>query len=188
MNPQSPTVLESIPQLAPDIPSTAFAADNALMATIAILGGVILLAGFAWMLWGAYSKKRTVPASLSPEAVALAALAQLEQERPSLHPCALRLSLILRTFLAGQTQDTALYETHEEFSHRMDSLASLPKSCQYDMRCLLENLAEQKYTARSADDDHSLAASLIAQARELVKRITADQAKEAAERAKDDAS
>ncbi len=184
MNPTAP-ILEEIPQLAPDIPANAFAADNALMIAIAILGSIVLLAGFGWLLWSAYGKKRAAVPPPSPEAVALAAIHELEQERPALRPCALRLSLILRTFLAGQTQDTALYETHEEFSQRMDSLASLPETCQYDMRCLLETLAEQKYTARTAADDHSLATALIERARELVHRITTEQAREAAERAKD---
>ncbi len=184
MNPQSP-ILESIPRLAPDIPANAFAVDNALMVVIALLGGLVLLAAFAWLLWSAYGRKRALTPPPSPESIALAALEQLERERPSLRPCALRLSLILRTFLAGQTQDTALYETHEEFSHRMDSLASLPESCQYDMRCLLEALAEQKYSVRTAEDDHSLSTSFIERARELVKRITSEQRREAAERAKD---
>ncbi len=184
MEPRTP-ILESIPQLEPDIPASAFAADNLLMAVIAIIGGLILLAAFGWLLWSAYGKKRKATPPPSPEAMALAALDQLDNEQPSLRTCALRLSLVLRTFLAGQTQDTALYETHEEFSLRGDSLSSLPASCQYDMRCLLETLAEQKYAAHAAEAEPAQAAALIARARELVKRVTADQAREAAERAKD---
>ncbi len=178
-------ILESIPQLAPDIPANAFAADNALMMAIALLAAVALLAFFIWLLWSAYHKKRTAAPPPSPEAVALAELEILRKEQLPLRACALRLSLILRHFLAGQTQDTALYETHEEFSHRIDSLSSLPESCQYDMRCLLETLAEQKYAAAGAEADASHAAELMAQAQELVQRITADQLKEAAARAKD---
>ncbi len=178
------SIPESIPQLAPDLPASAFAADDALMAAIAIIGGLILLAGFGWLLWGAYGRKRTAPPPPSPEAVALAAIHQLQEERLPLRDCAQQLSLIIRTFLAGQTQDTALYETHEEFSHRMDSLSSLPESCQYDMRCLLETLAEQKYSVPSEATDPVLAAQLIVHARELVQRITTEQTREAAERDK----
>ncbi len=178
-------ILESIPTLAPDIPASAFAADNALMVAIALIGGLVLLAGFAWLLWSAYGKKRAATPPPAPEAIALAELERLQREMPPLRPCALRLSLILRAFLAGQTQDTALYETHEEFSHRIDSLASLPESCQYDMRCLLETLAEQKYSAEGAQQQAPLAAELITRARELVQRITTEQAREAAARAKD---
>ncbi len=176
------SIPESIPQLAPDIPAEAFAADNALMIAIALLGAAILLASFGWLLWSTWRRRRAAAPPPSPEALALAALSRLEEERLPLRPFALRLSLILRTFLAGQTQDKALYETHEEFSHRLDSLASLPKSCQYDMRCLLETLAEMKYSAPSAADAPEEAASLVLRARELVQRVTADQARESAER------
>ncbi len=184
MQPKS-SIIDSIPQLEPDIPASAFAADEVLMAAIAIIGGLVLLAGFAWLLWSAYGKKRTSTAPPSPEALALAALDELSREHLPLRPCALRMSFILRSFLAGQTKDTALYETHEEFSLRMDSLSSLPESCQYDMRCLLETLAEQKYAAGGREENPELAAGLMARARELVQRITAEQAKESAERAKD---
>ncbi len=184
MKPQ-PTILESIPQLAPDIPADAFAANNALMAAIAILGGLVLLIGFGLLLWSAYRRKRAAAPPPTPEALALEALSRLEEDMPPPRAAALRLSLILRTFLAGQTEDPALYETHEEFSHRIDSLSSLPESCQYDMRCMLETLAEQKYAAASAEAAPERTAALITQARELVQRVTTEQAREAAERAKD---
>ncbi len=181
----SPTpILENIPQLEPDIPANAFAADNALMVAIVIIGTLVLLAGGVWMLWGIYGKKKAAAPPPSPEAIALAAIDELRGQHLPLRPCALRLSLILRAFLAGQTQDTALYETHEEFSHRIDSLSSLPESCQYDMRCLLELLAEQKYSAPAAAEAPELEATLLTRARELVKRVTTEQAREAALRDK----
>ncbi len=183
MNPPA-SVPESIPQLAPDIPAEAFAADNTLMVAIALIGAAVLLAGFGWLLWSAYGKKRAAAPPPSPEAVALADLALLANEHLPLRAFALRLSFIMRTFLAGQTQDTALYETHEEFSLRMDSLSSLPESCQYDMRCLLELLAEQKYSAPAAAEAPELEATLLTRARELVKRVTTEQAREAALRDK----
>ncbi len=177
-------ILESIPPLAPDIPADAFAADNALMVAIAIIAGAVLMAGFAWLLWSAYGKKRPAAPPPSPEAVALAEISLLATERMALRPFSMRLSLILRTFLAGQTQDKALYETHEEFSLRLDSLSSLPESCQYDMRCLLEFLAEQKYSQSSTKEAPEEQARLLTQARELVQRITTEQAREAAQRDK----
>ena len=85
--------------------------------------------------------------------------------------CSLRLSMILRSFLAGQTQDSALYETHEEFSQRIDSLASVPMSCQLETRDMLEMLAEFKY-AGAMEHDPTRAHTLIEQARELVCRIS----------------
>ncbi len=180
MNPSSP-ILDNIPALAPDIPANAFAADNVLMATIAILAALVLLIGFILLLRSIRQSKRAAAPPLSPEALALAELARLEEELPPLRLCALKLSLILRGFLTGQTQDPALYETHEEFSLRIDSLSSLPESCQYDMRCLLETLAEQKYTDSAGQDNPTLARELITQARELVQRIAAAEAEKAAE-------
>ncbi len=178
-------IIDQIPPLAPDIPANAFAADYVLMAIIAILAGLVLLAGFGWLLWSIWQKRRTAAPPPTPEAVAQASINRLEEELPPLRLCALRLSLILRTFLAGKTHDPALYETHEEFSLRIDSLSSLPESCQYDMRCLLETLAEQKYTASATTENPVLAHQLITEARELVSRITAAQEQESAERSKE---
>ncbi len=171
-------ILDNIPELEPDIPATAFAADYVLMTAIAIIGALVILAGVGLLLWK--RRRRSTPPP-SPEAIALTELERLEKEALPLRPCALRVSLILRAFLAGQTQDPALYETHEEFSQRIDSLARLPESCQYDVRCLLETLAEQKYTATAGQDDPTLAHSFITRARELVERVSSEQAKAHAE-------
>ncbi len=170
-------ILDNIPELEPDIPATAFAADYVLMTAIAIIAALALLVSVGLLL---RSRRRSTPPP-SPEAIALTELERLEKEALPLRPCALRVSLILRAFLTGQTQDPALYETHEEFSQRIDSLARLPESCQYDVRCLLETLAEQKYTATAGQDDPALAHSFITRARELVERVSSEQAKALAE-------
>ncbi len=184
MNDPTP-IVDSIPQLEPDIPAEAFAADNFLMLVIVGLASAALLTGLALLLWSAYRRKCAASPLPSPEAIALTELARLEAELPPLRPCALQLSLILRRFLAGQAQDPALYETHEEFSLRIDSLASLPHNCQADMRDLLETLAEQKYTAAATQDNPQLARQLIERARDIVQRITTEQAKQAAELAQE---
>lgn len=103
---------------------------------------------------------------------------ELDAQLPPMRECSLRLSMILRTFLAGQAQDSALFETHEEFSQRMDSLSGVPQSCQLETRDLLDHLAEFKY-AGAAEHDVTRAHGLIAQARDLVSRIDVAQKKEA---------
>ncbi len=176
-------ILRAIPELEPDIPAESFA-GSAIGLTLGIAGGIILLLALAATLWWRYRHRRETPPPL-PKDIALAAIDKLEAEAPPLRECSLQLSLILRGFLSGQALDPALYETHEEFSHRMDSLASVPASCQYDTRCLLENLAEQKYVAESQDDAR-LTHRFLAQGRELVQRIADAQAAEAAARDADE--
>ncbi len=176
-------ILRAIPELEPDIPAESFAGPS-LWLQLGIAGGIVLLLALAAFIWWR-RRHRPLPPPPSQLELALAAIGKLEAARPGLRECSQRLSLILRAFLSGQTQDPALYETHEEFSHRMDSLASVPASCQYDTRCLLEALAEQKYAAET-QEDAALAQSFIAQCRELVQRITAAQAAQAARDADED--
>ncbi len=175
-------ILRAIPELEPDIPAEAFSESTPWL-TVGICAAIALvligLGLFIW--WRRYRRK--LPPQPSPADIALEAIGKLEAEAPGLRAASLRLSLILRAFLSGQTQDPALYETHEEFSHRMDSLASVPASCQYETRCLLESLAEQKY-AGELQEDASLTHRFMAQCRELVQRIAKAQA---AEKAADDA-
>ena len=162
-------ILQAIPILEQDIPADQFLVQDfwvPLAWACAVLIPLATLAG-----WWLYRRKQRKPAVvISPLQEALAALDELESLLPPMRECSLRLSLILRSFLAGQAQDPALYETHEEFSQRMDSLAQVPVSCQCTTRDLLEELAAFKYagdTAHNATQAHSL----IEQARELVTKI-----------------
>ncbi len=172
----TPSILQSIPELEPDIPAETLEGSS-LWLPLGIAAALLLLAA-ALLFWWKRRRSRSTPAP-SPADTALAAIAKLEEEQPDLRRCSLGLSLILRGFLSGRTQDPALYETHEEFSHRMDSLSGVPAECQYDTRCLLETLAEQKY-APALPDDRARVAQLMADTRALVGRIDAAQAARAA--------
>ncbi len=178
MNDPAP-ILRSIPELEPNIPAETFT-ESSLWVTTGISAAIALVIfGLGLFIWWRH-RRRKLPSAPSQTDIALAAIDKLEAERPGLRAASLRLSLILRAFLSGQTQDPALYETHEEFSHRMDSLASVPASCQYETRCLLESLAEQKY-AGELQEDAALTHHFMAQCRELVKRIAEAQAAARAE-------
>ncbi len=169
-------ILQAIPVLEKDIPADQFLVQDfwiPLAWACAIL--IPLAALTAW--WIYKRRKNAVVAGTTPLQEALNALAELNAELPPMRECSLRLSMILRSFLAGQTQDSALYETHEEFSQRIDSLANVPVSCQLETRDMLEELAEFKY-AGAMEHNPTRAHSLIEQARELVCRISIAQQEE----------
>lgn len=173
-------ILQAIPTLEKDIPAEQFMVQEfwePLAWTCAVILPLAVLA--AWWLYRRRNKKEA--AAITPMQEALAALSELHEETPPMRECSLRLSLILRSYLAGQTQDSSLFETHEEFSQRMDSLSGVPKSCQQETRDLLDYLADFKYSGNTMKDD-GLANRLIAQARELVCRINEAQAAEAREK------
>lgn len=162
-------ILQAIPVLEQDIPADQFLVNDFWIPLVWVSAVLVPLAVLAaW--WLNTHRRRQVVAGITPQQEALAALAELETQLPPMRECALRLSLILRAYLAGQTQDPALYETHEEFSQRMDSLAHVPASCQCATRELLEHLAEFKYAGETTHDA-THAHSLVETARNLINRI-----------------
>ena len=163
-------ILQAFPVLENDIPADQFLVQDfwvPLGWACAVLIPLAVLT--AW--WMFRRRKRTTVSGITPLQEALNELKELDAQLPPMRECSLRLSMILRSFLAGQTQDSALYETHEEFSQRIDSLASVPMSCQLETRDMLEMLAEFKY-AGDMEHDPTRAHVLIEQARELVCRIS----------------
>ena len=167
-------ILQAIPTLEQDIPASQFMVQDFWIPLA--WAGVILIPLAVLAAWWIYrrNKKTAIPA-ISPLQEAISAMAELDAQLPPMRECSLRLSMILRAYLAGQAQDPALFETHEEFSQRMDALAGVPRSCQLETRDLLDLLAEFKY-AGMAEHDAPRAHALISQARELVTRIAAAQA------------
>ena len=162
-------ILQAIPTLEQDIPADQFMVQNFWEPFAWACAVLIPLAALA--AWWIYRRRsRVAVPGTTPLQDALAALGELDTDLPAMRECALRLSMILRSFLAGQTQDSALYETHEEFSQRMDSLANVPLVCQYETRELLEYLAEFKYAGDSGRDVTG-AHQLVERARQLVCRI-----------------
>ena len=173
-------ILQAIPTLEQDIPADLFLVQEFWIPLAWACAVLIPLAALA--AWWLYARRNKRPvASISPLQETLLALAELDQDLPPMRECALRLSMILRSFLAGQAQDPALYETHEEFSQRIDSLAHVPVVCQCATRDLLEQLAAFKYAGESAHDT-TYAHLLVEQAKELVTRIDAVQQAQQAEK------
>lgn len=173
---QQPSIPELIPALEPDIPAAQFA-ETPLWPYLAA-GAVALLAGVLLLLWLLRRRKRIVTPPKTPMEVALENLSAIGEELPALRECSLRVSMALRTFLAGQMQDSALFETHEEFSRRMDSLAAVPADCREKTARLLDELAQMKYTPQQQTDPLR-ARGMVEEAQQLVHEITEAQQREA---------
>lgn len=167
-----------IPQLERDIPPDSFMDKVwltplgwSLLATLV----VVLIALAVWLLM-----RKKAPATPAPtqEELALAAIDRLEANLPPLRDCSMRLSMILRSFLTGEANDPALFETHQEFNLRVDALSSLPEPVQEPTRELLEVMAELKY-AGDAPQDGEMARKLCEDTRGLIVRIHASRMPEA---------
>lgn len=169
--PESANILEAIPELEGEVSPSLFMQGSMGMLILWCCVALIALAAAAY-IWWIRRRNRTAPRAITPLESALKALQQLEEKLPPLRECSLRLSLIVRQYLQGEVQDPALFETHEEFSQRLDSLAAVPRECQYDTRYLLEKLADLKYSGNH-DQDPVQAHKLIEQARALLSRIDA---------------
>lgn len=174
---EQPDIINAIPELEGDIPAARFMETAFWIPMLWGLGIAIVLAGIFLLVWR-WRRKPVLPPP-TQESIALKALNSLEQELPPLRECSLRLSLILRSFLTGETQDPTLFETHEEFSQRPDALSKVPEAFQYDTRFLLEGLADLKYCGNT-DQDPVRARSFIEQARSLISNIAAAQRQQAA--------
>lgn len=173
----APSLLESIPKLEQDIPAEAFDVYSHWPLIGSILAILFILAIIAYLIW--HKKRPVVIPEPSPLETAMRALLILDNSTLSLRECSLRLSMILRTFLAGQSMDTALFETHEEFSRRMDSLSGVPVSCREETRELLDELVEFKY-AGSGSADALKVSEMVERTRNLVNHIAEAQAAQAA--------
>lgn len=162
-------ILQAIPTLEKDIPADQFLVQD-FWIPLAWCCAILIPLASAAAIWFYRHRRKDMVTGIAPLQEALNALAELDAGTPPMRECSLRLSMILRAYLAGETQDPALYETHEEFSQRMDSLANVPANCQLETRDLLEHLAEFKY-AGAAEHNPTQVRALIEQARNLITRI-----------------
>ena len=164
-----PELLQCIPELEPEVAPERLEEPQSHTGLIIAAVVLVLLAAAALI----YIKHRRKPATEpeeSPEETALKSLQALRAVQPDIRECSLQLSMILRRYLTGATQDPALFETHEEFSSRLNALAAIPADCQYATRVLLEKLAEMKYAGMTGTQPERVQA-LIEETREAVIHI-----------------
>lgn len=99
------------------------------------------------------------------------AIADFGQAAPGdLRQAAVRVSEILRRYLAKSMRESALYETHEEFVARHDALKDLPENVRQEIAVFFAKLAELKYAPEPPDSEP---APIHAGGLELLERIHA---------------
>jgi len=103
---------------------------------------------------------------------AVAALTHISPD--AIRDAAIQTSLILRQFLAKVTNAPALYETHEEFITRQDSLKSLRPESQLATKQLFDQLAAIKY---AREVPHRQPSELIADSKGLLATLHKDLAR-----------
>ncbi len=135
-----------------------------------MIGAILVLAGVLVALW--ILRKRN-PAPVDPREVrdaafreALTSLNGMEAE--DARAAAVQTSLILRKYLAQAAADPALYETHEEFLARHESLASLSPDARTAAAAGFSKLAALKY---APDLPGQPPAETVAEARSLLETI-----------------
>jgi len=77
-------------------------------------------------------------------------------------------SMLLRRYLSQITGDPALYQTHEEWVSRHDSLNSFSDALKEQTHTLFTNLAQSKYAPADHGDDP---ATIIEHSRQLLEAI-----------------
>ncbi len=141
--------------------------------------GLCIIALILWLLLR--KRKVEVAVGATPQQIALSSLENVSADTLSLKDMSIELSLILRRFITGETDDPALFETQQELNQRMNALANLPKSCQQPCLLLLDQLASNKY-AGSQQRDAMENKKLLEQAVELVHLVTKEQERLLAEK------
>ena len=116
-----------------------------VLAAVAVIAALVLLVAIL------LRRKPVVDASKEKREAYLEAKAALSgDEVTEPRESAIRVSMILRRYLARSMNEPALFETHEEFIARHDGLKDLPDALKSEVGDFFSKLAADKY----APDDH----------------------------------
>ena len=111
-----------------------------IFAAVAVIAAIVLLVVIL------LRKKTVVDASKEKREAYLEAKTALSDcEGTELRESAIRVSMILRRYLARSMNEPALFETHEEFIARHDGLKSLPDDVRSEAGAFFSELAAVKY-------------------------------------------
>jgi hypothetical protein len=120
------------------------------------------------LIWRKHRPRKPDPVTLRRLAYQEAVAALGAVSAPTVRAAAVQTSLILRRCLAAALADPALYETHEEFISRSDSLNALAEPAREACRSGFASLAAIKY---SPAGDHGDPAAIVAAARSLLETL-----------------
>ena len=135
-----------------------------------IIIGAVLVASLIFWLIRHRMKRAKDPANIRQAAFkdAITALDAIPQNDS--HAAALESSMILRKYLSITAEDPALFETHEEFVLRHDSLQKFPQSMRDEVAAIFSRLATIKY---APDSTKTNAETIIGDSRQLLHTLHA---------------
>jgi Domain of unknown function (DUF4381) len=133
----------------------------------AAAAGVLALALLLWML-RRRSNQAENPATIREAAFKEARAALAEITTSDFRTAAIQCSLVLRHYLAKACGDPALFETHEEFIARHDSLKGLGEDARIAAKSGFERLVVLKY---SPQPPQVPAAGVCAACRQLLETL-----------------
>lgn len=135
---------------------------------VALAGAALIFLAVLIVLLTRRSKRAGDPVTLRTRAYR-DALRSLEEARPpSSREAATFASLVLRRYLAVAASDPALYETHEEFVARSNSLAKLPEPVKL---ATVEGFAELAALKYSKDTTEGEPAPVLSSSKALLETL-----------------
>lgn len=171
-----PQLLQCIPTLEKEPPAESLRQEG--YALYIIIAAVVVLGAVAAIIVRMRMRKRHLPPPPTAEEIAYREIEELQAQAPTMRECCQGLSMILRRYLTGSTQDPALFETQEEFRQRMDAMTGIPAECQYRTRKHLDTLAEYKYAGEQAASPQ-LMATLMQETCDIIHSIAEAQVRAA---------
>jgi len=135
---------------------------------------ILVVIAIALIAWSRLRHSPSHPLRLKEIAYRDAVTALTHISPDAIRDAAIQTSLILRQFLAKVTNAPALYETHEEFITRQDSLKSLRPESQLATKQLFDQLAAIKY---AREVPHRQPSELIADSKGLLATLHKDLAR-----------
>lgn len=133
-----------------------------------LAGGILLVIGIAIMIFVRTRKQTMDPHAARKAAFAEASTALQNSAPENARDAAIQSSLILRKYLAVAAADPALYETHEEFISRHDSLSALSPAARAAAESGFTALAALKYAPEIPD---AAPAAVVADSRALLETL-----------------
>lgn len=135
-----------------------------------VAGVLVILIVIGLLVWKMKHKASVDPHAIRSQAYRLAAAEFDQLKAAGPREAAILSSLIIRKYLSVAAGDPALYETHEEFVSRHDSLNALTPQARQACTEGFARLAEWKYAPESPADT---AEEILAANRRLLETLNA---------------